>query len=112
MIENLHNNPKKYSGAWNFGPQKDQIFDVEFIVNEILSYFDSYHKVIFSNNYDFYESKELMLDITKAKNILKWKPKFNIKKTIEMTAKWYLQNSKNFSTQMITEEQINEYENF
>ena len=112
LIENLYNNPLKFSGPWNFGPQKDQIFDVEFIVNEILSYFDSYHKVIFSNNYDFHESKELMLDITKAKNILKWKPKFNIKKTIEMTAKWYLQNSKNFSTQMITEEQINEYENF
>ena len=37
----------------------------------------------------FYEQQNLQLDIRKAKNRLKWKPKYSITESVNVTNEWY-----------------------
>jgi CDP-glucose 4,6-dehydratase len=63
-----------------------------------------------TKNKKFYEQVNLQLDISKAKKILKWKPKLSIPKSIELTVEWYksvLNNKKN--CEEITESQIKSF---
>ena len=52
----------------------------------------------------------LQLNVNKAKKVLKWNPKLNISKSIELTVEWYksvLNNKKN--CEKITEHQIKSF---
>ena len=36
LSENLYQDPVKFSGAWNFGPEKSDFVEVDFILKEII----------------------------------------------------------------------------
>ena len=38
--------------------------------------------------------KETMADISKAKNLLNWEPKFDLKKGIKNSVEWYIKNKR------------------
>ena len=102
-------NKNKFSGAWNFGTNKNTVTNVEQIVQMILNFWGAgKYKVI--KNKKFYEQSNLQLNITKAKKILKWTPKLTIKKSVELTVEWYmsvLKEKKNY--EKITEKQIKNF---
>lgn len=102
-------NKNKFSGAWNFGTNKNTVTNVEQIVQMILNFWGAgKYKVI--KNKKFYEQSNLQLNITKAKKILKWTPKLTIKKSVELTVDWYmsvLKEKKNY--EKITEKQIKNF---
>ena len=77
-----------YSGAWNFGPSLKKTFKVKDILLNIKR---RNPKLIWKilKPKEIQESINLNLDIKKAKKILKWQPKWKIKKTLEETNKWY-----------------------
>ena len=86
--QKLFKNPKKYSGAWNFGTEKKTVTTVLQIVQKIIKFWGK-GKVKFKKNTKFYEQENLQLDITKAKKYLNWFPWYSISKSIEITADWY-----------------------
>ena len=102
-------NKNKFSGAWNFGTNKNTVTNVEQIVQMILKFWGAgKYKVI--KNKKFYEQSNLQLNITKAKKILNWTPKLTIKKSVELTVEWYmsvLKEKKNY--EKITEKQIKNF---
>lgn len=79
--------PLKYSGAWNFGTNPSSLTTVKRIVEYIIQFWGTGNLKIKKNNY--YEQKNLQLNINKAKKILKWFPTYNIKKGVTLTAQWY-----------------------
>ena len=81
-------NKNKFSGAWNFGTNKNTVTNVEQIVKMILNFWGAGKYVIIKNK-KFYEQLNLQLNISKAKKILKWTPKLSIKKSVELTVEWY-----------------------
>lgn len=102
--------PKKYSGSWNFGTKPNTLANVKSIANIIIKYWGS--GKIYIRRGNFSEQKNLQLDITKAKKLLKWHPTYDLKKSIKITVEWYkkvLIYRKD--PKLITENQIKSYMN-
>jgi CDP-glucose 4,6-dehydratase len=87
LAENMYFD-KKYSGSWNFGPNKKnnlKVIDlVEFCKNDL----KSKSKIKFKKN-KFYESTNLSLNSNKAQKFLKWKNILTAKEAIKFTLAWY-----------------------
>lgn len=97
--------------GWNFGPNNIGNFTVRMLIEKLIS-LCSLGSISLNNNPEKpYEAKLLKLDITKAQNILKWKPTLNLEETIEFTVDGYmaeLTTSDLFENRM---KQINSYIN-
>lgn len=89
LAEEMWNNPDKYSGAWNFGPNIEKLNTVLDIVNKINKISNNKLKVKVIKNEKFHETNILVLDITKSKLILKWKPVLSLDETLNLTYEWY-----------------------
>ena len=98
---------KSIQGAWNFGPDINNIKVKDLIV--ILNNLNKNQvKIIYKKN-NIRESKYLALNSDKSKKILGWKPRYNINKMLTLTSEWYrsLHNYKNLN--IISEKQIEDY---
>ena len=81
-----------YSGAWNFGPNNNNVFTVKDVVRQISKNLKiNKNKFIFkkNNNSLFKEAKLLKLNCDKAHEYIKWKPVLNSLESIELTSDWY-----------------------
>ena len=90
LAQKLWTNGKLFSGGWNFGPAAFENYSVGNVVNEV-------KKIIPTIKIDspiitekLHEAGLLKLDITKAVNLLDWKPKLNFEETIQFTINGYL----------------------
>ncbi len=88
LAEKLYNNPLKYSGSWNFGPNNSANKNVITLVKTLSKELTKKTKVIFSKG-KFHEEKSIKLSSKKSKKKLNWKTKFNFKKSIKLTAEIY-----------------------
>ena len=102
-------NPKKFSGDWNFGPEPSFKLTVLQVVNLIINFWGKgKYKIIKKRK--FKEQKNLNLNIVKAKKILKWKASLNVKEGINKTTQWYYEViNKNKTPLIATNDQISEY---
>ena len=106
----MYKEPGKFSGAWNFGPNNESIISVGEIVSMIVGKWGNGRCADISDKKEPHEANLLSLDISKARNFLNWKPKWNIQKCIEKTCDWY----KKYSQQNIYDfckKQIESYVN-
>lgn len=111
LAEKLYKEGEKYSGAWNFGPNEDNEKNVEYIVNRICSLWKGNSTYKIDKNNHPHETTYLKLDSYKARNLLNFRPKLNIDKTLEQVVKWtreYISNKENLYNFTIA--QIDEYE--
>ena len=111
LAENLYNNPLKYSSAWNFGPEEDDIKPVSWIADQILKNFPRSNWIKDDGNHP-HEASLLQLDISKSKNNLGWQPKWNIDQAIEKILEWHLLfNEKTMPVKNLCLRQIDDYVN-
>lgn len=89
LAEQLLMDKKQYKGVWNFGPFYSNIVNVEQLVQAIIKNYGKGDYYIQSEGKIYKESSLLSLDISKAINILKWKPVLEFDETIEFTVYWY-----------------------
>ena len=106
----LYEKKHKYSGNWNFGPSPRETMEVK-KVTKLLFNFLGIDKKIIKTKGSFKETILLKLNSNKANKLLKWKNKWNMKKSILETAKWYNDylNKKDIKKTVI--KQIEEYFN-
>jgi CDP-glucose 4,6-dehydratase len=84
----MYKDGKRFSSAWNFGPNDNDIITVEEIVKSvIMSWGNGDYKIDTSNQP--HEAGLLKLDTSKARTFLGWKPVYNIYETIKRTVNWY-----------------------
>lgn len=81
--------PTEFSGAWNFGPFDEDAFTVEDLVKLAISIFGrgTYGCPVLEN--EPHEAKLLRLDISKAVQLLGWKPLLSSSEAIALTMNWY-----------------------
>ena len=78
----------KYSSAWNFGPNDNDIITVEEIVKSVIkNWGNGDYKVDTSRQP--HEAGLLKLETSKARIFLGWKPVYEIYETIKRTINWY-----------------------
>lgn len=88
LAEKLWKN-KELSGAWNFGPDEKDVQPVGYIADYLKQFWPS-HKIDIKSNQQFgHEAGILKLDISKAKNLLHWRPKLNLSQALDFTSDWY-----------------------
>ena len=81
-------NPKKFSSDWNFGPETSSKITVIKVVRLIINLWGK-GKFKIKQKIKFKEHKNLMLNINKAKIILKWKATYSSVEGINKTIEWY-----------------------
>jgi CDP-glucose 4,6-dehydratase len=91
LASKMYENGERYFGAWNFGPDDTPVITVEEVVKSVIKNWGNGHYQDLSQNLsnEPHESKALTLDISKAKNLLNWRPALNIDEAIEYTVDWY-----------------------
>lgn len=106
--QRLFNDPIKFSGGWNFGPEKDSIINVWSIAKKIIKRYGKGNIKDISDSNEKHEANILTLNISKAKSLLEWNPVLDIDQTIDFTVEWY----KKYKTKSVYElcvDQINRY---
>lgn len=104
MIEN----PQKYCDGFNFGPTLDSIIPVWDIAELVVKYYGEGQLKDTSFKDALHEANLLLLDITKSRFVLGWKPTLTIEKTIELTVDWY-KRYKNEDVYKLCVEQIEKF---
>ena len=88
LAENLCSKEgRDYADAWNFAPSYEAQKTVEEVVKEISKEWKGADWKVENNGPK--ETNLLLLDNTKAINLLRWKPILDFRKTIDMTTSWY-----------------------
>lgn len=80
---------KKYSGAWNFGPEGANSHSVKDLVEEIIAQWGSGRYVTEKQQNGPPEASLLMLDISKATRQLGWQPILDFKQSIRFSLEEY-----------------------
>ena len=88
LAKKLYEGKKEFSGAWNFGPNNENYLTVKELLEKALKILKKGSYTI-KKDYTKHESKLLRLDISKAKNVLGWRPSFDIDTTLNLTFDWY-----------------------
>lgn len=81
--------PTEFCEGWNFGPESESVSTVWEVATELIKNYGKGELKDSSNPNAVHEAKLLMLDITKAKTKLGWKPRMNMQQCMELVADWY-----------------------
>lgn len=114
LIMHLYKKNFLISGAWNFGPGKNNNVKVNKIVSLLNNNLSKKIKIIekYNSKNKYKETSFLSLNSEKAKKTLNWSPKYNIYQTIKLVSRWhdeYKNNKKNILN--FTKKQIQDYIN-
>lgn len=104
LAEKLYQDFTEYSGAYNFGPDKKELYTVSEIADMICN------KTVIGRKQDYYEAGLLFIDSSKSRQLLGWKTIFNVKAGIEQTTLAYEEYFKNGNTNSLYEKRITEFE--
>jgi CDP-glucose 4,6-dehydratase len=108
LAQKMWDNPTEYCEGWNFGPGNDSITTVWDVASALVDNFGKGELNDVSDPNAVHEANLLMLDITKAKTRLGWKPRLDARQTIDLVADWYRRYKKENVYQLCIEE-INKF---
>jgi len=96
LASRMYEDPQKFCGAWNFGPDYTSIIPVGKVVDKVVAKWGNGNWIDLSNDNENapHEAKLLSLDISKARSYLRWFPIWHIDQTIEKTVDWYKEYKK------------------
>lgn len=100
----------KYAGAWNFGPNIEQIKPVDWITENITKNWGGNASWCLDNAEYPHEDHLLKLDCTKAKSLLSWTPKMDLTLVLDWIVEWYKGFVSDTDMYALTLDQIKRYE--
>ena len=101
--------PGKYTEGWNFGPESENVIDVQHLVEKLIEIYQKGSWKDISNPTNLHEANFLSLDINKAKYQLQWNPVLSFNETMQLTIDWY-KNYKQKNVFDICKKQISYYQ--
>ena len=96
--------PTEFCEGWNFGPESESVSTVWEVATELIKNYGKGQLKDSSDPNAVHEAKLLMLDITKAKTKLGWKPRMNMQQCMDLVADWYKRYQKEDVYQLCIEE--------
>jgi CDP-glucose 4,6-dehydratase len=109
LAQELYLNGDDFAESWNFGPKDEDCKPVNWILDQMVTYWGNNASWNLDKNNNPHEAGFLKLDCSKASNRLKWNPKWNLDETLEMIVNWHQLyiNAGNIKKQCLKE--INSY---
>lgn len=101
--------PKRYSGAWNFGPDAQSIRTVKDLAEMIVADWGSGRVEVAPQFHAPHEATLLHLNCDKAHQLLNWQPKWEVSRAIGETVAWYRGVHLGQKALKISSRQITEY---
>lgn len=111
LAAKLYNEPKKYAGAWNFGPSTAEVRTVHEVAKTIIEHLGRGKIEITESPNQHHEANLLQLNCDKAHQLLNWYPRWHVEETLKATAEWYKAISEGHSAELITRQQLQTYFN-
>ena len=89
LAAKLFDDPGKYSGSWNFGPEATTGATVRSLANTLASYWPAGRVEVAPEADRPREAEVLKIAIDKARDHLGWRPRWGFERAVAETAKWY-----------------------
>jgi CDP-glucose 4,6-dehydratase len=103
---------RKFCGGWNFGPEDSANYSVKDLIDKILELDDRGGYVTPENLDKPHEASLLKLDVSKAVNLLKWRPVLTFDETVDFTVNGYKDDISNVNDLLTSRvKQIAQYVN-
>lgn len=105
----LYHEPKRWEGAWNFGPSTEEVRTVNEVAEVLIKHLGKGQIATSAVPAQLHEANLLQLNCDKAHQQLGWYPRWRVGKTLEATALWYKTVLNGGCAEQITREQIIEF---
>jgi CDP-glucose 4,6-dehydratase len=89
LAERLFAEPKKWDGAWNFGPSTDAVHPVGRLADDLVKAWGAGAAWQHQRVEQPHEAKLLTLDATKARQEMGWFPRLGYARGVDLTVRWY-----------------------
>jgi len=109
LAAQLRSEPKKYEGAWNFGPSDAEVRTVQDVAATIINHLARGRIEIAELHGHQHEAQLLQLNCDKAHQYLGWYPRWSVDKTLAATAEWYKAIMGGAEAETVTRSQLHDY---
>jgi len=109
LAAHLHEDSKRWGGAWNFGPSTHEVRTVKNVADIIVGHIGKGRVEVVESQAQVHEARLLQLNCDKAHQLLGWYPRWHVEKTLEATALWYKTVMDGGDAEVITRAQIKEF---
>ena len=100
-----------YAEAWNFGPNEDDTKSVQWIVKKLSELWQSNANWTVDTGIKYpHEAQYLKLDISKARDRLKWQPVVNLNDALTLVVEWAKNHAQGSNMRKLTLSQLASYE--
>lgn len=106
----LWDNPGRFAGGWNFGPDEADAQPVGDIVDRVISMWGNGAEAVVAPGPHPHEASFLRLDCAKARSLLGWTPRLPLKQALRWTVEWYKSFDEGADPRSLTLDQIQRYE--
>lgn len=110
LARRLYTDGPQFASAWNFGPEKKDVLTVKQVADMVCRQWGGKSKVRIALGKHPHEAGLLMLDITKARKELRWKPRLSTREALEWTIEWYRSACGKADVRVFSREQISDYQ--
>ena len=111
LAERLYIGDDICAEAWNFGPEDDDVKPVRTIIEYLVERWDSSANWFQDESEQPHEAQLLKLDISKAKTLLEWTPKWSLFTALDSVVEWHKEWLEGGDVKAITLKQIRQFEN-
>ena len=108
LAEALYEN-SSFAEGWNFGPRDEDCRPVNWILDKLVEKWGDGASWELDKNNNPHEAGFLKLDISKAKNRLKWEPKWELNTTLDLIVEWQQNYLKDADMNTICLQEIKKY---
>jgi CDP-glucose 4,6-dehydratase len=109
LAERAYEDPETFSGPWNFGPRDGDARPVSWIVDELSALLHGDMRWRCSPGAQVHEANFLRLDSSKARSMLKWEPKTDLKTGLHWTVAWLRAYLDKQDLRQVTVQQITQF---
>lgn len=88
LAQALYSNPMEFSSAWNFGPS-EEAKSVGYVIQRLIDLSEAKSYKLLKKTSQPHEEKSLMLDSARARTLLNWRSKLDLRSCLEWTMDWH-----------------------
>lgn len=109
LAERLWDSPAEYAEGWNFGPEADDAWPVEQVVNRLVKLWGPGARWTAAGGEHPHEARYLALDCAKARERLGWRPRTRLETALEWIVDWHRRVASGESARTVSLEQIDRF---
>lgn len=109
LVERAYAAPERFGGGWNFGPDEHDCRPVGWVVDRIARGWGIADSWRLDDQPQVHEATLLLLDATKARRELGWRPRLDLEQALDWTVEWYRAYHRHEDVAALTRAQIQRF---